>query len=143
MNTAQRILFATALVGALAFTNITASAQTEPLGGQPPLGSKPSVKNLEEQVTYQRAFEAVVWSQPAIGIYGIRKGMLDGLGMKDNEVLAMSKPLTTRHEFLTANNSTPYITANADLRNAVFTGATLTGVQLDGANVEGTQLPGQ
>jgi hypothetical protein len=91
--------------------------QNEPVGGQPPLGSKPSVKNLEDQVAYQRAFEAVVWSQPAIGIYGIRKGMLEGLGMKDNEVLAMSKPLTTRHEFLTANNTTPYITANADLRN--------------------------
>jgi hypothetical protein len=33
---------------------------TEPRGGQPPKGSKPSVKNFTEQVTCQRAFEAVV-----------------------------------------------------------------------------------
>ena len=94
-----------------------AFSQIEPLGGQPALGSKPSVTDLESQVAYQRAFEAVIWSQPAVGIYGIRRGMLEGLGMKDNDVLAMSKPLTTRHEYLTANNTTPYITANADLRN--------------------------
>jgi len=91
-------------------------AQTEPLGGQPAPGSKPSVKDFEEQVTYQRAFEAVIWSQPAIGVYGIRRGLF-ALGMKDNEIMAMSRPLTTRHEFLTANNTTPYIVANADLRN--------------------------
>jgi len=116
-TTCQQTFLASALVGALVFTNIIASAQIEPLGGQPPMGTRPSVKNLEEQVIYQRAFEAVVWSQPAVAVYGIRRGMLDGLGMKDNEVMAMSKPLTTRHEFLTANNTTPYIVANADLQN--------------------------
>jgi hypothetical protein len=41
------------------------------------------------------------------------------IGMKDNEILAMSRPLTTRHEFLTANNTTPYIAGNADLRNGL------------------------
>ncbi len=92
------------------------NAQTEPLGGQPALDAKLSVKDLEEQVAYQRAFEAVVWSQPAVGIYGLRRGMF-ALGMKDNEILAMSHAATTRHELLTANNATPYIAANADLRN--------------------------
>jgi hypothetical protein len=43
---------------------------TEPAGGQPPKGSKPSVKNFADQVTYQRAFEAVVWSMPAMIKYG-------------------------------------------------------------------------
>jgi hypothetical protein len=76
----------------------------------------PSVESLEDQVAYQRAFEAVVWSQPAVGIYGIRRAMIK-YGMKDNDVLAMSQTLKPRHEFLTANNATPYITANADLRN--------------------------
>ncbi len=97
--------------------NMQDEKHTEPVGGQPALGSMPSVKNLEDQVAYQRAFEAVVWSQPAVAVYGIRRGMLDGLGMKDNEVMAMSKPLTTRHEFLTGNNTTPYIVANIDLQN--------------------------
>jgi len=92
------------------------NAQTKPLGGQPAPGTKPSVKDLDEQVDYQGALEAVVWSEPAVGIYGIRRGMF-ALGIKDNEIMAMSRPLTTRHEFLTANNTTPYIAANADLRN--------------------------
>jgi hypothetical protein len=92
------------------------SAQTEPLGGQPARGAKSSVKDFNEQITYQRAFEAVIWSQPAVGVYGIRRGTF-AIGMKDNEILAMSRPLATRHELLTANNTTPYIAGNADLRN--------------------------
>jgi hypothetical protein len=92
------------------------SGQSEPLGGQPPFGAKPSISDLDAQVAYQRAFEAVIWSQPAIGIHGIRRGMF-ALGMKDNEVLAMSRPLTTRHEFLTPNDSTPYVAANGDLQD--------------------------
>src|SRR5262245_43109027 len=95
----------------------TAGAATEPLGGQPAPGAKASVPNLDDQVAYQRAFEAVVWSQPAVAVYGIRHGMLEGLGMKDNEVLAMSRPLMARHEVLTGNNTLPYIVANADLSN--------------------------
>jgi hypothetical protein len=93
-----------------------ATGLREPQGGQPPLGAKLSVKDLDEQVAYQRAFEAVIWSQPAVGIYGIRKGMF-ALGMKDNDIMAMSKPSTARHEFLTANNATPYVIANGDLKN--------------------------
>lgn len=92
------------------------ASPTEPLGGQPAPGAKPSEPDLEEQVLYQRVFEAVVWSQPAVGVYGIRRGMA-AVGATDNVVMAMSRPLTTRHEFLTANNTTPYIAANADLRN--------------------------
>ncbi|MBE7520882.1 MAG: DUF1254 domain-containing protein [Burkholderiales bacterium] len=92
-----------------------ASAQTEPLGGQPAPGSKASVPDLEEQVVYQRAFEAVIWSQPAVEVYRIRKGA-EALGIKDNDVMAMAHTLGPQDEFLTANNSTPYIMANADLR---------------------------
>jgi hypothetical protein len=40
-----------------------ASAQ-EPLGGQPPAGAKQSVADLDAQVAYQRAFEAVLWAMP-------------------------------------------------------------------------------
>jgi hypothetical protein len=62
----------------------------------------------------QRAFEAVVWSQPAIGVYSIRRAIF-AIGLTDKEIMAMSHPLTTRHEFLTANNTTPYMAGNADL----------------------------
>ena len=45
-----------------------AVSKSEPQGGQPPRGAKQSVTDLEEQVAYQRAFEAVLWAMPASAI---------------------------------------------------------------------------
>lgn len=87
---------------------------TEPRGGQPPEGSKPSVKNFKEQVTYQRAFEAVVWSMPAIIKYGMRRASIE-IGAGDNVVCAWSAPAKPLLETLTPNNTTPYVTATTDL----------------------------
>ena len=99
----------------------SASAQsskmpTDPIGGQPPAGSKPSVEDLDYQVKYQRAFEAVLWGIPAVGIYGFEKGTR-ALGFEDNAILAFSAPAKQKAELLTANTVTPYILAFTDLRN--------------------------
>lgn len=53
-----------AVVVAALCSGSVASAQTEPLGGQPAPGAKQSVSNLDEQVAYQRAFDAVLWASP-------------------------------------------------------------------------------
>jgi hypothetical protein len=90
--------------------------QIEPLGGQPAPGSKPSVTDLDYQVKYQRAFEAVVWAVPALGIYGFTKGF-NALGLKPNEIIAYARPATPRLEALTANNQVPCITTYTDLRD--------------------------
>ena len=87
----------------------------EPLGGQPAAGSKPSVPDLQYQVKYQRALEAVVWSIPAVAIYHFRAAAFGDLGVKDNDIIAYARPATPRLEALTANNQTPYITAFTDL----------------------------
>jgi hypothetical protein len=92
----------------------TSNPPMEPLGGQPTPGSKPSVADLDYQVKYQRAFEAVVWAVPAVAILGFRHGE-EALGVKDNEIIAYSKPATPALEALTANNNVPYITAMTDL----------------------------
>jgi hypothetical protein len=55
-------------------TSALAAMPTDPIGGKPPAGSKISVKDLDYQVKYQRAFEAVVWSMPAVAVYGWFKG---------------------------------------------------------------------
>jgi hypothetical protein len=88
---------------------------TEPRGGQPPKGSKPSVKNFTEQVTYQRAFEAVVWSMPAMIKYGMRRASIE-IGAGDNVVCAWSAGATPLLETLTPNNVSPYVTSTTDLR---------------------------
>jgi hypothetical protein len=95
----------------------SAQAQTEPIGGQPAHGAKPTVKDLEEQVAYQRAFEAVVWATPAVAIYRFRAGAFKEFGISDNDIVAYSKPATPLLEALTANNVTPYITAFTNLQN--------------------------
>lgn len=100
----------------LTFVIPSAFAQKEPLGGQPALGAKPSVDDLQSQVDYQRAFEAVVWSAPAVAIYRMRAGAFSALGADNNVILACSIPAKPNIEALTANNVTPYIAAYTDLR---------------------------
>jgi hypothetical protein len=66
------------------------------------------VADLDYQVKYHRAFEAVVWAVPAVAILGFRHGE-EALGVKDNEIIAYSKPATPALEALTANNNVPYM----------------------------------
>jgi len=91
------------------------NAQTDPVGGKPAPGSKPSVADLDYQVKYHRAFEAVIWSMPAIGIYGFHRAS-ERIGAGPNVILAMSGPAKPNMEGLTANNQTPYVASQTDLR---------------------------
>lgn len=72
--------------------------------------------DLEAQVAYQRAFEAVLWAMPATAIYRFRVGLLEQPGMADNVITAYSGPLRTIYEVITGNQVTPYIGAVSDLR---------------------------
>ena len=80
--------------------------KTIPLGGKPPAGSKLSVEHLDEQVMYQRAFEIVIWSMPAVAKYGLHRGTFD-MGGGNNVVLAWSEGAKPLFEALTPNNTTP------------------------------------
>src|SRR5215470_4397449 len=97
-------------------TTAGAGQPGEPLGGQPPAGSKPSVDDWDYQIKYQRAFEAVLWNMPAIAIYSLRRAAFTDLGIKDNDIIAYSAPATPKLEAITANSTTPYIAAYTDLR---------------------------
>jgi hypothetical protein len=94
-----------------------ASAQTEVVGGQPPPGTKQSMGDLEAQVAYQRAFEAVLWAMPASAIYRFRVGLLQVPGVADNVITTTVTPLATKQAFITPNQTTPYTAAVSDLRN--------------------------
>ena len=58
----------------------------------------------------------MLWAIPAAAIYGFRHAAVDDLGLKDHDIIAYSAPATPRLEAITANTTTPYITAFADLR---------------------------
>ena len=81
---------------------------TEPIGGKPPAGMNPSIKDYNYRTKYMYAFEAAIWAMPAVGIYGFRKAT-DAVGGEDNTILAWSKPADAKAELLTANDNTPYI----------------------------------
>jgi hypothetical protein len=97
-------------------TQTPTQGTNEPLGGQPAAGAKQSVPDLDEQVVYQRAFEAVLWAMPASAVYGLRTGILALPGIADNVVLVYSSTMKPKDELITANTDTPYIAAAADLR---------------------------
>jgi len=90
---------------------------TEPIGGKPPAGTSASFKDFEtfkDQVLYQRAFEAVLWSVPMVNKLGLRRGTL-AIGGGDNVVLAWSAGVKPYFEALTPNNVSPYVNATMDL----------------------------
>jgi hypothetical protein len=64
----------------------------------------------------RRAVEAAIWGMPAVSMAGVRRS-LAGIGADYNQVVYFSKPLEARHEFLTANNQTPYVRSVLDLHN--------------------------
>lgn len=88
----------------------------ETQGGMPPAGAVSSVSDFDYQLKYQRAFEAVLWNMPAVAIYSFRRAAFTGLGMKDNDIVAYSRTATPLLEAITANSTTPYITAFTDLQ---------------------------
>jgi hypothetical protein len=61
----------------------------EPIDGKPPAESPPSVPDLDFQVKYQRAFEAVLWSKPAVSVYGAHRAVA-GIGADANTIIAWS-----------------------------------------------------
>lgn len=74
----------------------------------PLLAQEKMPKELRDTI-YRRAVEAVIWGQPAEGMRGLIQGTQRDLGGDWNDVIYFSKPMVSRHGFLTANNQTPYV----------------------------------
>jgi hypothetical protein len=100
----------------LAIGGASAQVTQEPLNGQPAPGSMRSNIDFDYQIKYQRAFEAIIWSLPRVGIQHGRAATLE-LGAKDNDILALSGPATPKFETITPNSSTNYIVAYTDLKS--------------------------
>jgi hypothetical protein len=68
-----------------------------------------SGQSLEYQLALQRGTQAVIWGLPAVSMKTFCGSMKTQLGAKENDIIVFSKPMVSRHGFLTANNNVPYV----------------------------------
>jgi hypothetical protein len=76
---------------------------------QDKLPSSASGETLNYQQALQRATQAVIWGMPAVSMVAWRKSAQRDLGARDSDIIYFSKPMVSRHGFLTANNQVPYV----------------------------------
>ena len=63
-----------------------------------------SSQSLDYELALQRGTQAVIWGLPAVSMKGFCGSMQTQLGAKENDIVYFSKPMVSRHGFLTANN---------------------------------------
>jgi len=109
MNTQSkhyRILQALLITGISIFALATAQAAAETLELNP-----------QEQMIHRRAVEAAVWGMPIEGTRGLLLAARSDLGADWNDIIYFTKPMESRHGFLTANNQVPYVVASLNTKD--------------------------
>jgi len=82
----------------------------------PIAGNTQAAQPISYQIKVQRATEAVIWAMPAVSVYDIELSIQRDLGGKFGDVVYFSKPMKSRHGFLTANDVTPYVVSAQSTR---------------------------
>ena len=77
-----------------------------------------------EKMLHRRAVEAAIWGMPAVSmrsaINATRRdigGDWNDIGGDWNDVVYFSKPMVSRHGFLTANNQVPYVISSINTKD--------------------------
>ena len=106
--------------------------------------SSKEYSEAQQQMLHRRAVEAVIWGQPAEGVFGFIQATRRDLGGDWNDVVYFSQPMTSRHGFLTANNNTPYVVSCINTNNGpivVDVPAASEKVKYFGSLIDAWQLP--
>ena len=72
--------------------------------------------SIDDRTIHRRAIELAIWGMPAVSMAAVRASLKRDLDADFGDVVYFSKVLEPRHEFLTANNQTPYVLTVVDLR---------------------------
>jgi hypothetical protein len=91
-------------IGTLEFTHDFANGYPTPK----------TVEKLYDERDFQRACQAYIWSLPAVSFAAWQRGITKGLGARNGQFVAILS-LEARRGILTANATTPYYLAFADL----------------------------
>ncbi len=81
------------------------------------LHAQDTLAKEQRDMLHRRAMEVVIWGQPAEGIRGFIQATQRDLGGDWNDVVYFTKPMTTRHGFLTANDNVPYVATALNTKN--------------------------
>jgi hypothetical protein len=73
-------------------------------------------EEISRRTVERRAVEAVIWGMPAVSMAAFRASLKRDLDADFGDVIYFSNVMEPRHEFLTANNQTPYVFTFFDLR---------------------------
>jgi hypothetical protein len=73
-----------------------------------------TVEKLYDERDFQRACQAYIWSLPAVSFAAWQRGITKGLGARNGQIVSILS-LEARRGILTANATTPYYLAFADL----------------------------
>jgi len=73
-----------------------------------------TIEKLYDERDFQRACQGYLWSLPAVSFASWQRGVMKGLGAKNGQVVSFLS-YESRRGILTANATTPYYIAFADL----------------------------
>jgi hypothetical protein len=115
-------VIASAAALALVVTAMTAGAQTQTtdtrfgkLNFERGYPTDETTKKVFDEMDYQRAVQAYLWSYPVVSFESIRLGVKRDLGVDHNEFIIADKLADAKGIWLTANDSTVYALTNIDL----------------------------
>ena len=74
-------------------------------------------QSIAYKMKVERAAQAAVWAIPAVAIWDVAVATRRDLGGDVGDVVYFSKPMVSRHGFLTANDVTPYVIASLTTTN--------------------------
>jgi hypothetical protein len=114
------VIVATALLGVLVFAAAPTNAQTTntrigELKYEAGFPTKETVEKLYDEMDFQRASQAYMWSFPAVSFASVKAGLFRDLGATYNDIVLWQDFLDTKGIILTGNNTTIYVVSQFDL----------------------------
>ncbi len=86
-------------------------------GQMPAKDTNAQQTQAHETMLHRRAVEAAIWGIPAVSMRSAFNATKRDLGGDWGDVVYFSKPMVSRHGFLTANNQTPYVISSINTKD--------------------------
>lgn len=96
-------------------SSIDATPDAAKTGATEKTSFKPA--DINEQVIYSRAFDAVIWGMPAVNYDLMRQTMFSTTNAKENEILYWSRPANWKNQTLTPNPDAIYLMCFYNTKN--------------------------